>query len=70
MADFKMSDDHNLDLLCDVHSCSELLPLYCVDCDCPLCGDCVTRDHVGHKIRVKRITHQQELDFTSTEIAN
>lgn len=37
--------------MCDVHSYSELLPLDCLDCDCPLCGDCVTCNHVGHKVR-------------------
>lgn len=50
MADFRMSGNTNLDLVCEVHDC-ELLPLYCMDCDCPLCGDCVTRDHVGHQVR-------------------
>lgn len=46
-----MSRDTTLwDLVCEVHDC-ELLPLYCMDCDCPLCGDCVTCDHVGHKVQ-------------------
>lgn len=45
-----MSGNTNLYLVCEVHDC-ELLPLYCIDCDFPLCGDCVTRDHVGHKVR-------------------
>lgn len=40
-----------MDLMCEVHDGCELLPLYCMDCDCPLCGDCVTRDHVGHQVR-------------------
>lgn len=53
MADFNMSRDITLqDLICEVHDC-ELLPLYCTDCDCPLCGDCVTCDHVGHKVKNK-----------------
>lgn len=34
---------------CWTHS-SELLPLFCRDCDRVLCSDCVTRDHVGHKL--------------------
>lgn len=51
MADFNMPRDITLsDLICEIHDC-ELLPLYCTDCDCPLCGDCVTCDHVGHKIK-------------------
>lgn len=53
MADFKTSGNIklNMELICEVHDRCELLPLYCMDCDCPLCGDCVTRDHVGHKVR-------------------
>lgn len=51
MADFNMSRDITLsDLIFEIHDC-ELLPLYCTDCDCPLCGDCVTCDHVGHKVK-------------------
>lgn len=34
---------------CWTHS-SELLPLFCRDCDRVLCSDCVTGDHVGHKL--------------------
>lgn len=53
MADFNMSRDITLsDLICEIHDC-ELLPLYCTDCDCPLCGDYVTCDHVGHKVKKK-----------------
>lgn len=53
MADFNMSRDITLsDLICEIHDC-ELLPLYCTDCDCPLCGDWVTCDHVGHKVKKK-----------------
>lgn len=51
MADNKMTGSINMDLMCEVHDDCELLPLYCMDCGCPLCGDCVTRDHVGHKVR-------------------
>lgn len=40
-----------MDLVCDVHDGCDLLPIYCADCDCPLCSDCVTRDHVGHTFR-------------------
>lgn len=35
--------------MCEVHDSCDLLPIYCADC--PLCSDCVTRDHVGHTIR-------------------
>lgn len=64
MADFKLSVDFKLDLMCEVHDCSELLPLYCKDCDCLLCGDCVTRDHVGHKIRkASEVVESQELQL-------
>lgn len=64
MVDFKMSGNVNLDLICEVHDCSELLPLYCTDCDCPLCADCVTRDHVGHKVRkVSEVVESQELQL-------
>lgn len=59
-----MSGNVNLDLICEVHDCSELLPLYCTDCDCPLCADCVTRDHVGHKVRkVSEVVESQELQL-------
>lgn len=59
-----MSGNMNLELMCEVHDCSELLPLYCKDCDCLLCGDCVTRDHVGHKIRkASEVVESQELQL-------
>lgn len=59
-----MSENMNLELMCEVHVCSELLPLYCKDCDCLLCGDCVTRDHVGHKIRkASEVVESQELQL-------
>lgn len=35
--------------MCDVHSVSEL-PLHRINCGCPLCVDCVTRGHAGHKV--------------------
>ncbi|XP_056016806.1 uncharacterized protein LOC125675625 [Ostrea edulis] len=38
-----------MNLTCSVH-CSDLLPLFCKDCDHLLCCDCVTRDHAGHKL--------------------
>lgn len=55
-----MSRDITLsDLVCEVHD-GELLPLYCMDCDCPLCGDCVTLDHVGHKVqKVSKVVETQ-----------
>lgn len=56
MAVFKMSGNMNLELMCEVHDCSELLPLYC--------KDCVTRDHVGHKIRkASEVVESQELQL-------
>lgn len=57
MADFNMSRDITLsDLICEVHDCE----FYCTDCDCPLCGDCVTCDHVGHKVKkVSQVVESQ-----------
>lgn len=51
MADFIMSGIGNIDLVCNVHDGCDLLPIYCADCNCPLCSDCLTHDHVGHKFR-------------------
>lgn len=51
MADFIMSGIGNMDLVCNVHDGCDLLPIYCADCNCPLCSDCLTHDHVGHKFR-------------------
>lgn len=48
MADYKMTGNTNMDLVCEDHDGCELLPLYCMDCDCPLCSYCITRNHVGH----------------------
>nr|XP_022333766.1 uncharacterized protein LOC111130815 [Crassostrea virginica] len=28
----------------------DLLPLFCRDCNCLMCSDCITTDHVGHDI--------------------
>lgn len=46
-----MSGFRKMDLVCGVHEGCDLLPIYCADCDCPLCSDCVTHEHVGHKFR-------------------
>lgn len=55
-----MSGYGNLDLVCEVHVNCELLPLYCTDCDCPLSGDYVTRDHFGHKfLKVSEVAETQ-----------
>lgn len=51
MAAISMSGLGRLDLVCEIHDGCDLLPLYCADCDCTLCSDCVTRDHVGHTFR-------------------
>lgn len=51
MADFITSGIGNMDLVCNVHDGCDLLPIYCADCNCPLCSDCLTHDHVGHKFR-------------------
>lgn len=51
MVVFKMLGNMNLELMCEVYDCSELLFFYCKDCDCFLCGDCVICDYVGYKIR-------------------
>lgn len=46
--------------VCEVHDSCDLLPIYCTDCDCPLCCDCVTRDHVGHTIwKVSEVAETQ-----------
>lgn len=33
--------------LCDVHE-KDLMPLLCKDCECPVCLECLTTNHVGH----------------------
>ncbi|XP_065928448.1 uncharacterized protein [Magallana gigas] len=40
-----------MELMCEVHDRCELLPLYCMDCDSPLCSYCITSNHVGHKFQ-------------------
>lgn len=35
--------------LCDVHE-KDLVPLLCKDCECPVCFECLTTNHVGHKM--------------------
>lgn len=61
MAAISMSGLGRLDLVCEIHDGCDLLPIYCADCDCPLCSDCVTRDHVGH-------TFRKVLDIAETEL--
>lgn len=36
-------------LKCDVHE-KDLVPLLCKDCDSPVCFECLTTNHVGHKM--------------------
>lgn len=52
MVDFKMLGNIklNMELICEVYDCCELLFFYCMDCDCFLCGDCVICDYVGYKV--------------------
>lgn len=35
--------------LCNVHK-KDLVPLVCKDCDSPVCFDCLTTNHVGHRM--------------------
>lgn len=35
--------------LCDVHE-KDLMPLLCKDCESPVCFECLTTNHVGHKM--------------------
>ncbi|XP_061196376.1 uncharacterized protein LOC133204639 [Saccostrea echinata] len=58
-----VSDNEDIRLKCDTHN-NDLLPLFCRDCNCHLCADCVTLDHAGHNIRnVSEVVefHKQEL---------
>lgn len=34
---------------CDVHD-KDLVPLLCKDCECPVCFECLTTNHVGHSM--------------------
>lgn len=34
---------------CHVHE-KDLMPLLCSDCECPVCFDCLTTNHAGHKM--------------------
>lgn len=34
---------------CHVHE-KDLMPLLCKDCECPVCFDCLTTNHAGHKM--------------------
>lgn len=48
---------------CWTHS-SELLPLFCRDCDQVLCSDCVTGDHMGHKLcKVSEVSEYHQNEF-------
>ena len=49
---------------CNKHE-SDLLPLFCRDCNCLLCSDCVTTDHVTHnfcKVSDVAEIHQNKLE--------
>lgn len=48
MATEKVQDE-KMSNRCRVHA-AELLPLLCKDCDSPVCVDCVTTSHAGHKL--------------------
>lgn len=48
MATEKVQDE-KMTYRCRVHA-EELLPLLCKDCDSPVCVDCVTTSHAGHKL--------------------
>lgn len=41
--------DVKMSYRCRIHA-DELLPLLCKDCDCPVCLNCLTTNHVGHKM--------------------
>lgn len=41
--------DVKMSYRCRNHA-DELLPLLCKDCDCPVCLNCLTTNHVGHKM--------------------
>lgn len=40
-----------LDLVYEIYDGCDLLFLYCVDCDCIFCSDCVICDYVGYIFR-------------------
>lgn len=42
-------EDLKMSYKCRFHA-DELLPLLCKDCDCPVCLNCLTTNHVGHKM--------------------
>lgn len=48
MATEKVQDE-KMTYKCRLHAI-ELLPLLCRDCDSPVCVDCVTTSHAGHKL--------------------
>lgn len=41
--------DVKMSYRCRIHA-DELLPLLCKDCDSPVCLNCLTTNHVGHKM--------------------
>ena len=43
----------------------DLLPMFCRDCNCLMCSDCITTDHVGHNIcKISDVAefHQKKLE--------
>ncbi|XP_062592044.1 uncharacterized protein LOC134253537 [Saccostrea cucullata] len=42
-------DDNTWDLMCKCHD-MKLLPIYCKDCECPVCTKCLTSSHLKHNI--------------------
>lgn len=51
MVDFIMLGIGNIDLVCNVYDGCDLLFIYCMDCNCLLCSDCLIYDYVGYKFR-------------------
>lgn len=51
MVDMNMLGFCKMDLVCGVYDGCDLLFIYCVDCDCFLCSDCVIYEYVGYKFR-------------------
>lgn len=56
-----MSGLGRLDLVCEIHDGCDFLHIDCADCDCTLCSDCVTGEHVGH-------TYRKVLEVAETEL--
>ncbi|XP_062592043.1 RING finger domain and kelch repeat-containing protein DDB_G0271372-like [Saccostrea cucullata] len=42
-------DQNTCDLKCPRHDV-KLLPIYCEDCECPVCSKCLTTSHLNHNV--------------------